>query len=320
MAKSEELTAEFEYERNVFGVDDSRTIIGVLADKTVIKGRAREGELEAGLTYLFRGRWTTHPNYGRQFQFYSFGIAQPAGQRGTVAYLQRGSGIGRKRALVIWELYGADSLEVLRSHPEEVAAKVNGLTEQKAKEAAAYFQSHKDREVVTRDLEELLSGGGFPKKLIEKLIEKWGAKAAELVKANPFCLMIFSGVGYGKADKLYLSLGGEPTNPERLGWCAQHALASDREGNSWIRPSIAIKAMEKSVAGVTVDGAMGLKWGLDAKIIVQRIDERGNQWIAEAGRAAAEARLANQVHRAMVESLPAALPLPGAGEKTEVIA
>ena len=305
MPKHEELTGEFSFERNIFGVEDSRTIIGVLEDGTVIKGKAAEGELESGMTYLFRGVWTSHPRYGKQFAFYSFGIAQPAGQRGTVAYLQRGPGIGRKRALQIWELFGAGSLEAIRTRPEEVAAAVSGLTATKAKEAAAYFQSHVDREVVTRDLEELLSGGGFPKKLIEKLIERFGAKAAELVRENPYRLMSFHGVGYGKADKLYLALGGDPANPERLGWCAQHALASNREGNTWMLPSVASKAIEKSVSGVKVIAKDGIEWAVANKHIAMKKDEKGRVWIAEAGRAAAEAKLANHVWRAMVEGITA---------------
>ena len=201
----------------------------------------------------------------------------------------------------IWTLYGQDALEAIRKRPYEVAGKVSGLTPERAREAAAYFQAHLDREIVTRDLEELLSGGGFPRKLIEKLIERFGAKAAELIRENPYRLMVFGGVGFGKADKLYLSLGGDPANPERLGWCAQHALASDREGNTWHSPGVAEKAITKSVAGITVDAPAGVKWAIEHDLVWVRQDAAGRMWIAESGRAAAESRLANQIHRAMVE-------------------
>ncbi len=297
----EELSAEFDYEAHVFGKDEDRSIIGHLVDGTVVKGKAREGELETGLTYLFRGFWTEHPRYGKQFQFYSFGIAQPVGQRGTVAYLTRGPGIGRKRAQVIWELYGQDALEAIRERPEEVAAKVNGLTMERAKEAAAYFQAHKDREKVTRDLEELLSGGGFPKRLIDKLIEKWGAKAAERIRANAYCLVRFSGVGHGKADKLYLQLGGRPDSPERMGWAAWSALHKDRTGSTWQPQEFGRVAITKGVAGVAVVPQVGLQWAEREHHIAVRRDSVGRQWIAEQDRAAAERRLASEVHRAMVE-------------------
>ncbi len=297
----EELLGEYEFTKNVFGQGDDRAIVGVLADKTVVRGKVlEEDDLENGLTYLFRGFWTDHPRYGRQFQFYSFGVAQPVGQRGTVNYLKRGPWIGWRRAQVIWTKFGQESLEAIRERPEEVAAKVKGFTKEQAREAAAYFKAHKDREIATRDLEELLGGGGFPKKLIDKLIEKWSAKAAELIRENPYRLMVFRNVGFGWADKLYLQLGGEPTSPERLGWCVWNALHKDREGSTWHLLSFGMAAIRKSVSGVDASPKAGIGWAIkEGHIAVKQ--EGGLTWIAKGERAAAEAKLANEVHRAMVE-------------------
>lgn len=303
--KYEELSGIFDYEQNVFGRDEDRAIVGRLEDGCAVRGKARDGELQTGLTYLFRGFWTVHPRYGRQFQFHSFAVAQPVGQRGTVAYLTRGPGIGRKRAKLIWEIYGQDALDAIRERPEEVAAKVSGLTEYKAREAAAYFQAHKDREIVTRDLEELLAGGGFPRRLIDKLIERWGARAAELVRENAYRLIAFSGVGHGKADRLYLQLGGQPDTPERLGWCAWAALHKDRDGSTWKPLEFGRQAITKGVAGVDSRPEAGIQWAVDQRHIAWRRDAAGRVWIAEASKAAAETRLANQVHRAMVEGTTA---------------
>jgi exodeoxyribonuclease V alpha subunit len=297
----EDLTGCFDFERNIFGVDDDRTVIGVLEDGTVVKGRAREDELQTGVTYLFRGTWTTHPRFGKQFHFHSFGVSQPVGKRGTVSYLTRGPGIGRKRAERIWELYGQDALEAIRERPEEVAAKVNGLTEEKAKEAAAYFRAHKDREVVERDLAELLGNGGFPRRLPEKLIEVWGAKAAEKIRASAFILMRFPGVGFGKADRLYLNLGGAPDTPERLAWAAWNALHKDRDGSTWRPLEFGVQAIAKAISGTDVRPEAGIKWGFESGNLVGRVDASGRRWIAERERAGAESRLANQVYRALVE-------------------
>lgn len=299
----EELTGEFDYIKRKYSASDGQIKIlpGILADGTQVIGYCGEDELECGLTYLFRGYWTTHLKYGKQFAFHSFGISQPVGQRGTVAYLTRGPGIGTKRAQLIWEIYGQDALEAIRERPEEVAAKVKGLTTERAKEAAAYFQAHKDREIVTRDLEELLSGGSFPKRLIDKLIEKWGARAAELIRENAFVLVLFPGVGQGKADRLYLQLGGDPASPERLGWCCWAALHKDRDGSTWKPLEFGRMAIRKGVAGVDVRPSEGLDWAVEHHHIAARRDGQGKVWIAEGVRAVAESRLANQVHRAMVE-------------------
>ena len=299
----EELVGVFDYERCVFGHDDDRTVIACLENEVVVKGRAKEDELESGVTYLFRGYWTHHPKYGKQFAFHSFGVSQPAGKRGTISYLKRGPGIGTKRAEVIWDIYGQDALEAIRERPEEVAAKVKGLTTDRAKEAAAYFNAHKDQEIVERDLAELLGNGGFPRRLPTKLIERWGAKAAERIRANAFCLVHFPGVGFGKADKLYLQLGGLPDAPERLGWCAYNALHKDRDGSTWKPLEFGRRAIEQGISGTDTPAAAGLKWAVEAGEIVVCTDATGRRWIAERERVAAEKRLANQVHRAIVEGM-----------------
>lgn len=311
MAKTyEELTGIFDHERNVFGSGDDRTIIGRLEDGTTVKGKAREDELVTGLTYLFRGVWAVHPKYGKQFAFHSIGVAQPIGQRGTVSYLTRGPGIGRKRAQQIWDRYGQSALEAIREKPEEVAAAIKGLTEQRAAEAAAYFRAHKDREIVERDLAELLSGGGFPRRLPTKLIEKWGAKAAEKIRANAYCLIRFPGVGYAKADRLYLQLGGRPDTPERLGWCCWAALHKDRDGSVWQPAAFGLQAIAKGIGGCDTPAADGIRWALAEGHVAMRRDSRGAVWIADASKANAERRLANEIHRAVVEGGDATWPIP----------
>lgn len=295
----EELTGEFDFIQRKYPASDGQVKVlpALLVDGTQICGYCKEDELQTGVTYLFRGFWTSHERYGRQFNFHSYGITQPVGQRGTVAYLQRGPGIGRKRALQIWSLWGQDSLRKVRECPEEVAAAVAGITEERAREAAAYFTTHIDREIVTRDLEEI----GLSKRQIEWAIGKWGARAAETIRKNAYILMLCRGFGFGRADKLYLELGGDPTNVERLGWSAWNALYRDREGSTWLEPSVAIKAIEKSVSGVEVIPQAGIDWAIEQGHVVKRVDEAGKMWIAEDTRAAAETRLANAVYKAMVE-------------------
>lgn len=307
MARSfEELTGEFDYIKRKYPAPDEQVKIlpGILIDGTQVVGTCREDELESGLTYCFYGFWS-ETKYGKQFMFHSFRLAQPSGKRGTIAYLQRGPGIGRKRAEQIWDIYGPAALEAFRTEPGKVAAKVSGLTEQRAKEAATYFAAHVALEATTKDLLELLAGGGFPRKLIDKLIEKWGARAAVLIRENAYRLMIFRNVGYGKADKLYLQLGGRPDTAERLGWCAWNALHKEREGHTWRPLEFGILAITKGVAGVDVVPQAGLDWAIQQHHIAVRKNGDGKVWIAEGERAAAEKRLASQVHRAMVEGVEA---------------
>ncbi|KKK80721.1 hypothetical protein LCGC14_2820680, partial [marine sediment metagenome] len=112
-AKPSEITGVFEYEIARFsnGDDAPATIIGRLekdpktGQQVTIKGPSEEGALDYDLSYRFYGRWVNHHKYGRQFVFSSFTLSSPYGERGTVKYLAKADGIGRRRAQQIWNLF-----------------------------------------------------------------------------------------------------------------------------------------------------------------------------------------------------------------------
>lgn len=299
MSRNEELIAEFDFERHVFGRGESRMVIGDLCDGRVVKGRAAEGALETGLTYRFYGQWTRHPKYGQQFAFSSFTQALPAGQRGTVAYLQRCRGIGRKRALKIWEKFNSESLTVLKDRPAEVAEAV-GIKEEVAVEAAEFFRRIERIEGITIELTELLAGKGFPRRLVETVIGEWGAEGPGMIRDNPYVLMQFSGCGFVRCDQLYLELGKDSAAIERQARCAWYVLHKDSEGHTWQPIGVVYDAINQNVAGAEVDCVAAIAWGIENDLIVAR-DHGGQQWVAEAVRAAAEERLARGVRTAEVD-------------------
>lgn len=299
----EELTGEFDYIRRQYaqGEDQVKILPGILVDGTQVVGVVREDELECGLTYTFGGYWQ-ESKYGKQFHFSSVRLSQPSGKRGTIAYLKRGPNLGTKRAEQIWETFGPESLKAIREKPGEVAAVVKGLTPEMAEVAAAYFREHIALESTTKELLELLAGLGVPKNLIQKLIERYGMKAAELLRENPWLIMRFSGVGFSRADRLYLNLGKDPASKERMGWCAWNSLHKDRDGNTWRPLVFGVNSIRKGIAGIDASAETGIDWAIQEGIIVVKI-EAGITWIAERAKAEAETRLANQVHRAIMEAV-----------------
>lgn len=301
MAKPEEIIGEFDFEQNVFNnkSPDDRTIIGRLSNDTIVKGKAKEGALEYGLTYRFYGHWIEHPKYGKQFAFQSFTLATPHGQRGTIAYLKRGPGIGTKRATCIWDAFGKDSLEVVRTKPVEVAARISGLTLEAAQKAAEYFQRLAGREAVTIELTELLGSRGFPRVLSEMAMGEWGNEAPEKIRENPYVLMKFKRVGFLLCDKLYLELGLPADSIERQAYCIVHALTSDNEGNTWLPVAKCLEHLEGNIAGGEVKPKAAIEWAIENRLIVAKRDYEGQVWLAELGRASAEMRIANCVHGAM---------------------
>lgn len=292
----EELIGEFDRERNIFGEGDSRTIIGLLDDGTVIKGRAVEGALETGLGYRFWGYWGEHPRYGRQFNFFSFTIAQPSGKRGTIAYLQRAPNIGRKRAERLWETHGPGAVEAIRERPEEVAAWLDGLTVEKAQQAAAFLQEHLLLEATTTELLDL----GLNTRQIEWAIGQFGARAAAALRENMYLLMQAKGTGFAQADRLYLQCGGDPAAVHRVGWCSWNALHRDTDGHTWRPLGFCLDRVEKEIAGVEADYRAGIEWAVaERKIVLREVGK--TTYAATFSRAMAEQSVAGEIHRAEVE-------------------
>lgn len=308
MHRSEEITGVFDWERNVFQADDptQRTIIGTLENGTTIKGRAPRGSLECGLTYRFLGQWTTHITYGKQFNFSSFAPAMPAGERATIRYLSKGPSIGRMRAQQLWNLYGEKALEVLRTAPARIAAEVDGLTPERAESAAEYFRQHERLENLIIEVNGLLDGRGFPRSLPDKTIREWGEDAPWVIRKRPYRLMQFTGVGFARADTLYLELGHDAAAVERQGYCIWYALSRDGDGHTWYSRRFAQQALSQSIAGGKARLDEALAWAAEHDLLATASHQPSagdGEWIAESGNAAAELRLAECVGRMVRETV-----------------
>jgi hypothetical protein len=184
-------------------------------------------------------------------------------------------------------------LEVIRERPKDIAAAIgSGFTEEKAKEAAEYFREHVGREILFRDLSEL----GLTKRQQNQAIEKFGARAAELIRSNPFRLMLIRGIGFLRADKLYLDLGGDPFSEQRIGWCAWNALHRDRTGSTWIELRSIVSSVSHTIQTDDIGVKLAIEWAIEHGHIVS-----AGSFIGEKTRVGAEKRLAESVLEAVLE-------------------
>lgn len=298
MPRNEELIVAFEREAYVFGEGPDRTIVGDCQAGKTVKGRAAEGALEPGITYRFLGAWR-HTQYGKQFWFNSSCVSQPANERGVLAYLKKAPGIGQQRACLAYGLWGARAVEMIREQPDEAARTMKGLTPAMAEQAAEWLRRHQKLEAVTIDLTDLLGGRGFPKTLIARCIGKWGEGAAALIRKNPYVLMSFGGVGFLKADKLYLELGLPADSLERQAMAAWHALTSDMEGNTWLPRQQCEASIARHVSGANLDGKAAVSHGIETSLLREFVN--GQVYLADAKRADSEAALAGFLRDAMRE-------------------
>lgn len=330
-AKLQELTGEWRGERQRWG----ETVLGAVrelasagaqaelelpgARDLTVKGPAGEGELERGLSYRFYGRFTEHPRYGRQFCFQTFVRSQPHGREGVIRYLQKAPHVGAAISLALWDKFGGDAVRILRERPQ-IAAAASRLTDEQAREAAAWLEREKDLEHCSIDLMDLLTGRGFPRATAKQAVAAWGNRAAEWIKRNPYALMRFKGCGFGRCDAIYLDLGLPPGRMKRQALCCWYVLARDTEGDTWKPVEFVVEGLRGKVGAADVDAVAALKLAKRGGLIATRRDESNRLWVAEAKRAGAEDRVAAYAAQALAEpnAWPDDIYLDGASEHQQV--
>lgn len=269
----------------------------------VVKVKEEE-ELHENQEYRFLGKWIryTHPRFNTtedQFAADSFTESVPAGREGIIAYLIRageGHGIGPGRAAKIYDLYLGDAIRTVREEPSTVAAAVRGLSLVDAKAASTWLKARQATELTSLDLVELLNGRGFLKSTPKKAIDLWGARAAKVVRRDPYKLMAIRGAGFKRCDAMYLSLGLPPDRMKRQALCAWYATEQQTKlgGHTWIAAAVVDHGLRSQIGGCQPDLIRALKLAKRAGILSIKVDG-GKSWIATASRARNEQYIAERI-------------------------
>jgi ATP-dependent exoDNAse (exonuclease V) alpha subunit len=343
--RSIELTARYTGERFHFdNPDGTRVIIGqallspgskeLIKDDDIdvdepitVKGEADDSELQPNGTYRFFGTWNSYFNRRqqrreKQFHFRTFVPHIPHDREGVINYLinaGKGNGVGPSKARQMTDAFGVDSvLDVCREDPNRIASQF-GITQHKAESFSQKLNEQKSTERATLEVDQLLTGRGFARTMIRRVIKAWGNRAAEQIKDDPYSLMQFRGVGFGLTDKLWTSLGKDPAAIDRQALCLWYGIASDQAGHTWYPAKQAVQRLHQSIGSANVDYRAAIIRGREYGQISENhygaiatirssgvdgsIDEEGDTlWIAEGKYAAAERYVADAIARAMNET------------------
>jgi exodeoxyribonuclease V alpha subunit len=279
--------------------DSSAVIAKVVIDGQVhtVKGPADAGPgLQLQLSYRWFGKWVDHDKFGRQYEFSTFCALVPHDRRGVIAYLVAiAEGIGERRAEKLWDRYGPLAVETLRSNPEAVAD--SGIMPlDAAREAAQTLHDEAAFESVKIDLLTLFAGRGFHRNLIKWCLHRWKGRAAEIVRRNPFALLLgrAPSCGWKRIDKLYLDTGGLRTRMKRQALAAVFHLRGSTDGHTWHSAKAVGQAVEATI-GKGADPLRALRLAIRARLLVIRREDADGPWIAESGKARNERTVASQV-------------------------
>ena len=161
-----------------------------------------------------QGTWMHHASYGEQFKAEAVERRTPAGVKAIFDYLSSGAvkGIGAATARRMVEEFGEEALTVLEERPEQLT-RIRGITRKKALQMGEAFRL----QLGMRRLLEFLGGHGVPLQLAMPLYRKYGDRALEVIRGNPYLLVDGElGVEFSTADKLALSMGMEGDDPQRV--------------------------------------------------------------------------------------------------------
>ncbi len=187
-----------------------RTLVGPLAG--LVEGQ----EIEAV------GRWENHKDHGRQLRVREFRAVLPSTEEGIRRYLASGliPGIGPKYAERIVEHFGTDTLRILGNYSERLR-EVPGIGKKRIEEIRAAWQEHAGQ----RDVLVFLQGLGIGGALCARIINQYGAGAAEVVRTSPYRLAAeVRGIGFLSADRIAGKLGLAKDDPRRLAAGILHVL------------------------------------------------------------------------------------------------
>ena len=167
-----------------------------------------------GESISVQGAWMRHASYGEQFKAESVARRLPAGTKAIFDYLSSGAvrGIGAATARRMVEEFGEDALRVLEEHPERLT-QIKGITRKRALAIGESFRM----QMGMRRLLEFLGEHQVPLQLAMPLYRKFGDRALEVIRGNPYLLVDEElGVEFADADELALSMGMEGDDPQRV--------------------------------------------------------------------------------------------------------
>ena len=286
--------------------NDTGFIIGMFTEDRPVLGRcasfAALGNMfnpELGMDYALHGTWTEHHQFGRQFNFSAYETQQPRDKRGIFNYLVRtAKWVGSKIGETLVETYGEETLTVLKTRPEEVAAKIKGITPERAKQIQEALVANEHNEAALVQLNDLLNVPGMRRDLPTTLLREYGSSAPARLREDPYIITKIKGVGFPTADIVALKkIGLAEDSIFRKAAAAKYIIETTcrAEGSVWISRERVVSMLSEMLG----PGAGNIEEGLDILIKGEKAVEFDGH-VAIAKRAFNESYVAHKIANMML--------------------
>src|SRR5690242_10317102 len=198
-----------------------------------------------------RGRWSSHPKYGRQFEVHSYATVLPATAAGIQKYLGSGliKGIGPVMAERMVTHFGVDIMHVIDDEPARLI-EVDGLGPKRtAMIAAAWAEQKAIKEVMI-----FLQGVGVSTSLAVRIYKKYGDASVSVVRNEPYRLAAeVWGIGFKTADAIARAVGIPHDSPQRVQAGVQYTLSEAADNGHCYLPEPNLLTDAAQILGVPPD-------------------------------------------------------------------
>jgi exodeoxyribonuclease V alpha subunit len=215
--------------------------------------------ITAGETVSLTGSFIMHPTFGRQLKVTAFTRTLPETSEQIIKYLSSGviRGVGPKKALLIVETFGADTLNVIENEPERLS-ELKGISIDQAKNIGEEFKKQYAMRTVMLGLEKY---GLTPNECV-RIYKKLGLRAVEMVKENPYCLCSLGiGISFEKAEIIEEKLEEKPVPEYRIKEGILHVMRHNRSSRGHtcipreklLKPCADLLSTNEDTIDITID-------------------------------------------------------------------
>ena len=167
-----------------------------------------------GEQLMVTGKWSSHSNYGKQFEAEFLERLMPQSSAEILGYLSGRivKGIGPKLAARIVDRFGDETLRIMEQEPHRLA-EVSGISEAKAKAIGEDFRL----QVGLRHLMEFFALHHLPAELAVKTYKLYGDSTTQLLYDDPYLLMDEAlAAPFGAVDQFAIEMGVAGDDPRRV--------------------------------------------------------------------------------------------------------
>lgn len=229
-------------------------------------------DIEVGDELEFEGEITTHKVYGEQFKFSTYKKTLPKSETALIQYISDNvKGIGKKTAKNIVDLFGEETVNVIR-YSKEKLSEIKGLNEEKINNLNEFFSEEWEK----WNTVEYLSSFNIPVTTSNKIFKALGPDTISIVKENPYSLIGFvKNIDFKVVDEIGMSLGISNQDETRVETGLMYAITKITEfGHTCVKKQELVEYSKKllDVDGKSIDNAI-TRLVLADKLYLQILDD-----------------------------------------------